>query len=457
MRKPPSALVAIGGFGVAVATLSVAVTAAIVLLAPQPPQKRMSAADAVIALREGNPEFERNVAGPPEGVRSQLLESLVAAELERPTETVRVVFPEGTADTSFNLNVDLPTDFQSLEVQQRSSPMVFVDRGEGGLEMVESREALGTVQNALVNVPMPAFAASVLQDDGRWLTVQPSQPFWSGWRRNVLVALAVSLLLLAPLAWFFARRLTRPFRALAKALGNTANPVPQEGPRELREAALAIADMRSSLTAEATERARILTAIAHDLRTPLTGLRLRVESVPEPQRGRMVGDIERMQSMIGEVLGFARDAASPSERIALRPFVSAALADMSVPEGKIAILPGDEAEIDVPPLAFRRVFENLVRNALDYAGSGEIKITCEGSIASLTVADHGPGIAREERQRLMQPFERGEASRSRETGGTGLGLSIVRDFALRYSGEFVLADAQGGGTSATLRLPTFGT
>jgi len=456
MRRAPSALVAVGGFGVAVATLSVATTAAIVLLAPQPPVQRISAAEAVAAVRGDVPGFARRIAAaPPEGRRMAMLEGLIAAELRRPAGTVRVIWPDSPAPTRVSVHK------ATIAAVKGSGPalppsFVLVGRGQGQFEMVRPQSTTAAIRGALIGLPMTAFVTAVRQGDGRWLLVEPSRPFLGGWQRNILIALAVSLLLLAPIAWIFARRLTRPFRALARAIDGDAVLPPAAGPRELREAAAAIAAMRRRLGIEAGERARMLTAIAHDLRTPLTGLRLRVEAVAEPQRSRMVADVERMQAMIGEVLAFARDAAAPAELLDVRPLLAGIVAAMAEGGAPLRLLDGDDARVAVPGPAFRRVVENLLRNALDYAGGGTVMLRRDGPNVAIAVADDGPGIPAMERERLLRPFERGDTSRNRATGGAGLGLSIVGDFAARHRGSFTLTDAPGGGTLATLRLPAAG-
>lgn len=330
---------------------------------------------------------------------------------------------------------------------------VAIRNQKGTFEMVQPGALNGPVRSTILGLPLPAFSASVQEADGQWLTVQPVRPLVGGWQINILIALALSLLLLAPLAWFFARRLTRPFRALAGALGGSADAIPVEGPRELREAAEAIAAMRADLAADAKERARMLTAIAHDLRTPLTGLRLRIEAAPEPQRTRMAADVERMEAMIGEVLAFARDAVSPREQVAVRPLVADIVADTKTEDAPIRLLPGDDAHVCVSALAFRRAIENLIGNAVDYAGGGTIDLRRADDHVILAVTDTGPGIPAADRDRLLLPFERGEASRNRDTGGAGLGLSIVQDFATQHGGRFTLKDAVGGGTVAELQLP----
>jgi len=283
--------------------------------------------------------------------------------------------------------------------------------------------------------------------------VEPHQPWLSGWRLRVLAAILVSLLLIAPIAWIFARRLTRPFRALAAAVDTRGAAIPIDGPRELREAAGAIAAMRTRLADETAERLRMLTAIAHDLRTPLTSLRLRIDTAQEPQRGRMVADVERMQAMIGEVLEFARDDQANRRAVSVRSLVADVVAEMDRGRGVVTLLPGDDARIDAAEPAFRRAVENLVRNAIDYAGGGSVTVAVDHDEVVIMVGDRGPGIVAADLSRLLRPFERGEASRNRDTGGAGLGLSIVQDFADRHGGTFVIRHREGGGLIVQLRLP----
>ncbi|MBW6526456.1 HAMP domain-containing histidine kinase [Sphingomonas sp. RHCKR7] len=450
MRRAPSALVSIGGFGVAVATLSVATTATIVLVAPPPPAARMSAAEAIGALRRPTPTLSRELSGEPRaGARAPALEALVADQLHRPPTTVRVTWLDtvGSRQERERARSD-PSGGAGQGV-----PMIFRARGKGLFERLDASRESAAYRAMLLDVPHAPFTLSVRRPDGRWWSVAPPRPWLTVWQRNVLASLVVTLLLLAPLAWLFARRLTDPFRALAGALVDRAEAIPQGGPRELREAAAAIAAMRDRLAAEAGERARMLTAIAHDLRTPLTGLRLRIEAVHESQRARMIADVERMQAMIDEVLGFARAAARPPELLDVRPMLADIVAGMPARDGALRLRDGAAARISAPAPAFRRAVENLLRNALDYAGGGTVSVEPSAAIVRISVEDAGPGIAAADRDRLLRPFERGETSRSRSTGGAGLGLSIVRDFAIGQRGSFTLADAPGGGTRAILELP----
>lgn len=159
------------------------------------------------------------------------------------------------------------------------------------------------------------------------------------------------------------------------------------------------------------------------------------------------------QAMIDEVLAFARDAASPAQIVDVRALLAGIVVEMSRSDAPIRLVAGDDATVRVPEPAFRRAVENLVRNAIDYAGGGTIALQQAEGHVHISVSDKGPGIPATDRERLMRPFERGDASRNRGTGAAGLGLSIVRDFVTQNRGDFTLNDAPGGGALATLSLP----
>lgn len=455
MTRPPSALVAIGGFGVFVAALSVAATAAVVVFAPQPPPTRVRPATALAALRGETDGFVRSYTdSPPTGLRATLVERLLANALGRPQDDVRAVWQErALARVTSRVAPPSAVTFVRLAPSRSLPPVVVFKSSPGSSERIESSILSDATQDALMAMPLPAFVTSVRGADRRWLTVEPARPLLSGWQRNVLIALAISLLMLAPLAWVFARRLTRPFRQMAHALQHDGDTLPVTGPRELREAAQAIASMRTRLHAETAELLRMLSAVAHDLRTPLTSLRLRIEMAPQPQRQRMVADVERMERMIGEVLDFTRDPTLQRTRVAVRPFLARVVAEADDGRGLLRLLPGEDGAVIASPLGLRRAVENLLRNAADYAGSGEVRIEREGDQLAISVCDRGPGIPAADRDRLLRPFERGEASRNRATGGVGLGLSLVNDLATQHGGSFALLDREGGDTVAKLCLP----
>lgn len=450
MKRARSALTAIGGFGVMVAATSVGTTAGIVLLAPDPPALQVTVAEAAAALRGGTNGFQHIDTGPPEGAPAPLIEQLLAEELGVPAQTVRAVWLDGAPrQPARSVAILTPRDPAS-----RPPPSFVLKPRDGGtFELVAPTATVGPLRRLLLVQPQPAFAVGVRRDDGGWSSVIPRRPLVSDWRLRVVAAFGLSLLLLAPLAWLFARRLAQPFRLLAENIEATHAPLPVGGPRELRDAAAAIARFRGRLLDEAKERTRILTAVAHDLRTPLTSLKLRIEAIPEPQRTRMAADTDRMQDMIREVLDFTRDIDAPCETTAVRPVLAQVVADMAGTGGTLTLEPGPDVTITVSESSFRRAVENLARNAIDYAGGGRIALWVEDNTMVIAVSDAGPGIAKQDRERLLRPFERGDGSRNRGTGGAGLGLSIVDNFAKLHGGRLTLDDAPGGGLVASLTLP----
>lgn len=433
--RPPSALATIGTFGVAVAIASVGTASALITLAPEPRAPRYSPWAAMTALCCGGQGFVRYASSEPRGRRIPWMEQLFAIEMQRDPSDVRVVWLENPAEGrsgSAERTVAATRQFTAAEL--------------AWLGWRDRRSLLTEMQ--------PAIVASVKQSGPGWRSVRPDPPWLSAWRLMVLAILAGSLAFLTGLALLLARYLTRPFRRLADALESGSPVLPAGGPRELRDAATVIAEGRRRLEEEVSERSRILAAIAHDLRTPLTALRLRVETVQDAKRERMIRDIERMQNMLREILEFTQAAAVPRERFAVRRLLEETVAEMPGAEGRLRLLPGKDAWVEVPPLGLRRAVENLMRNALDYAGHGDVEVTAAGNIITISVRDHGPGLPSEDVERLMRAFERGEGSRNRATGGAGLGLSIVQGFAAQEGGSFALSADPSGGTRASLNLPT---
>lgn len=399
--------------------------------------------EAIAALSGGPPHGAglrvRRSAAPPDGVPMPWLAELAAERLGRAPGEVRAVWRTP------------PTlDIQVVDVGPAASAT-----------MLESeRQARVRAALATAGLRLPAFELAVREADGSWQVVGTADPGRGQWRRQVLLALALGALLIAPLAWWMARRLTQPLRRLAVVsagmdLGGDGPPVPIEGASEVRMLARAIADAQQRLRAQATDVTAMLAAVAHDLRTPLTGLRLRAEHVAEPDRTRMIADIERMQAMVAQVLAYAQGDVVPLQ---CQPLDVAALVREL---GEAACATGQRVEVRAPvsarmqgdALALRRALANLIDNAVRYAGAAEIEVRVDAGAVCIEVADRGAGIAADARARLIQPFERLEHSRNRQTGGAGLGLAVVRTVAHRHGGSFELADRPGGGLIARLRLP----
>lgn len=312
--------------------------------------------------------------------------------------------------------------------------------------------------------PGPAAAPPSLRPHGP----PPSglQGLWQappGLQLSLLLDIAVRLTALVVAAWWAARWLTRPVQRLAAAaqsLGGegASPPLPEEGPREFREASRVFNQMQARIRQQLADRDRFVAAVSHDLRTPLTRLRLRTETLPGAEdRHRMGRDIAEMDAMITATLEHLRGAAhaEPLALVDVRALADS-LADDLQDMGHAVTVQGACAPLQARPGALRRCLDNLVGNAVRYGGGAELCLQDGPAELRITIRDHGPGLPEAELARVMEPFYRVEASRNRASGGMGLGLSIARDIALRHGGALRLRNAPGGGLEATLILPREG-
>lgn len=306
----------------------------------------------------------------------------------------------------------------------------------------------------------PPFTASVRLDNGQWATVSPPSGLWSPWHTRILLTFLASLALLLPLAWFMARRLTRPIRLFAQAaerLGSDphAPPLDESGPTEVRDAAQAFNDMQTKLNRYVEGRTQMVASIAHDLRTPLTRLRFRAEQADPEIRDRMAADIEQMDGMISQALAYVRGETVRETPVPLD--LSALVASVVHDLNEV----GADASVDTTPavrvmgesLNLRRAVGNLVENAIKFAGAAQVAVSTDSDLAVVTVSDTGPGLPADELEAVFEPFHRGEKSRNRQTGGAGLGLAVARGVARAHGGDVVLSNREGGGLVARLTLP----
>ena len=299
--------------------------------------------------------------------------------------------------------------------------------------------------------------------DGQWVRIAetaeaqtpPALP------NDVIVSLLVTLAIVVGVVMLAVRQATRPLQNLAQAadaLGRDldAAPLAERGPSETRQAAQAFNRMQARIKRLIDERSRALAAVSHDLRTPLTRLRLRTELIADDTlREQMEADLDAMASMLDSTLDYLRglhDSETP--RLIDIDALAQSLVDDCAVLGKVIACDGRAVAPYRGRLsALRRALQNLVDNAIKYGHGARLRIADSASELHLVVEDDGPGIPEAELARVGEPYYRPDASRSHSTGGVGLGLSIVNDIAHLHGGRLLLANRPGGGFCATLVLP----
>jgi signal transduction histidine kinase len=298
--------------------------------------------------------------------------------------------------------------------------------------------------------------------DGQWLSFATALPeSGSAFSRQFLLSMAIMAIVIFAVSFWAVRRVTAPLAAVSAAaerLGNDLNapPMLETGTIETRQASHAFNTMQARLRSLIENRTRMLAAISHDLRTPLTLLRLRAENVENPQeRDKMLGTIAEMDSMVSETLQFARDEATTEVR---RPTDIAALVQSTVDDMADAGLPvkmqpAGPIVYDCRPDALKRAIRNLLDNAVKYGTAASVAIQTTPKTIEIIIEDEGPGIPEQELSRVFDPFYRLEGSRSRETGGVGLGLAIAQSTVQAHRGELVLSNRPTGGLCARIALP----
>lgn len=304
---------------------------------------------------------------------------------------------------------------------------------------------------------------AVQLSDGVWMNARiRARPFPLFFSTGLLLSLSLTVIVVFSVT---ARAINRPLAGLARfgdaaeALGldiENAPPLDEGGPLEIRQAARAFNGMRDRIQSLIDDRTRMLAAMSHDFRTPLTRLRLRLEFFPEgPERNKMLRDIADMEEMVSVTLRFINDGVADEHREAV-DFVSL-LTELSIdletelPEFELNGV--RTVRVTCAPVSIRRAFTNLINNAKQYGHSAQITVSLTPNEVIVEVRDHGPGVPESERENVFQPFYRLEPSRSRESGGSGLGLAIARSVIRAHGGDISLHDAPGGGLLARVQLP----
>lgn len=469
MNRPASwpVLWQLGGLALAAVVAAQTISFGIVALFPTQPAPPLTVGAVIDAIRAGGHSQDFDIAVLPDPPFPQ--------DARTDDATMRLI----AASIAEGLGVQ-PADVQvSLRDREgglgAGGPVVTPPGAAGGVAILKAG-TVAPVGSAAAPPPLttvlrttavafPPFATAVRQPGGSWMVVEPAEHGWlSPVQQRVLLAFALSVIILAPVTWYAARRLTLPIRRFAEAaetfgLDREVRPLATVGAPELRTAIRAVNRMQERLKRHVEDRTTAVAAIAHDLRTPLTSLRLRAESLPADVKARMTADIDRLIHMVEQALAFVRGERGREPRV---------LTDL----GKLAMDCAREieeagadvecrAEADVWVIAevvhLRRALTNLIDNAVKYGERARVNVTSAGGSAVFEVEDDGPGLPLGQQDYLFEPFIRLEPSRSRLTGGTGLGLAVANTVAQVHGGRIELTNLPEGGLLARLTLPAAGT
>ena len=301
---------------------------------------------------------------------------------------------------------------------------------------------------------------SIALADGQWLNVGTRferPPLQWPWASIVSFGITAAIILVSAF-WFLLTRLTGPLLRVSRAAdrlgrGESVDPLPLIGPSEVRGLTQAFNRMQARLTRFVADRTRLLAALGHDLRSPLTAMRVRAELVEENEtRESLIASVEEMQEMVDATLAFARGMASAEayETVDLGTFLKQLQADMI---DEFTLDTANSIGVRLRPQSARRALRNIIENAQRYGGGAEVTFRHDAEHVQIRVADNGPGIPDAELEQVFEPFFRLEKSRSRETGGTGLGLSIARTIVRAHGGDVTLSNRAEGGLLVTVTLP----
>ena len=481
------------GLSLIVLLLAIAINTTFVLNAPSPPPSGYRIEEAAKALKAGEVRLgngralkARTSAKAPDFVAHQPqnvplfdhhLAMRLARELGVPDDTVWVSLarpgpPRGDRRSYVYV--------QSMEIHRHGGgdagppppsdggPHVFFQTSTSGTSDAPPPQHIPGVppefERDNADVIYPAFAAAWKLKDGQYRVIDPPMNLIDPWQMRLLMGFGLTALLILPLAWFLARGMSRPIVAFSDAAArlsfeDNAPPILSVGPREVRQAADVLNAMQVRIKKQVESRTALMGAIAHDLKTPLARMRLRIEDLPVALRDKLNGDIAHMDGLIRSAMSFTSahkmaESLRPLDMTALVETLADDLAAVCVMEPPLiernVMVKGDT-------VALKRIITNLVENAGRYATSCCIGLAVRGKTVELTISDNGPGLPPEMLETVFEPFYRMESSRNRDTGGTGLGLSVARSLAEAQGGTLTLANRYEGagvvGLEAKLTMP----
>jgi len=307
---------------------------------------------------------------------------------------------------------------------------------------------------------------SVPMADGQWLNVQTGfadRPF--DWRGPTQVSALLMALAIIAVLWIFLRRAMRPVGAMADAAerlgrGERLLALAETGPEDIRRTVRAFNAMSARIERFVRDRTELLAAISHDLRTPITTLRLRAAFIEDEEiKARMEATLDELQAMVEALLTYARTEAEQEETVSvdavsmIQRLVDEVIETEGVDANQVTVTAPDTLALRVRPLSLKRCVRNLIQNAVRYGGGATVSLFETKDDSIIRIEDDGPGIPDDRIADMMQPFVRMEESRSKDTGGIGLGLSIARGIARAHGGDLLLSNRPEGGLRADVVLP----
>lgn len=402
---------------------------------------------------------------------NQIVAIIEAVEHAQVDDRARIL----AALNSPTMSVELLPDFPRRDASARALPMLERVLRQYTEVLAEREFRIDTQRFLGMVIPLRSDDSGVVRslgplrmmvrlNDGSVLQFTPSRAATFAIAAARIAGVAALLGIVVVIAFVVAIRQTaRPVQQLAAAARRfgtefDASELPMAGPREIRDLSLAFNDMKRTIRGLVDDRTRILAAIAHDMRTNLTRLRLRVDFILDPEQNeRAARDLDEMAQLLEDTLLYAREAtsdaavASPTDvTTTLREICAAKLATGADVSCEIGAAVGT---VNISSIAFKRVLDNLIDNAIRYGERARVSVVGYGSETHVIVDDDGPGIPAEEIDRVLRPFERLEQSRHRATGGSGLGLAIVNALVQKTGGYVHLENRSGGGLRCTVALP----
>ncbi len=310
--------------------------------------------------------------------------------------------------------------------------------------------------------PVASFRIQVQLTDNQWVLLESVVPKeLLDWPSRLLWSVAFSLLGVLVVSLVSVRWITKPLRMLSEAANELGRDIQRpklkvDGPTEVAEAAIAFNTMQQRLIRFIGDRSRILAAISHDLKTPITRLRLRSALLDDELiREKFENDLDDMERMVRETLDFMRgvEVGETSQPIDIAALIESMQDDAREAGWPVEVNITNVSPIVAKPVALKRCLSNLLSNAVHYGNSADIVVFDNVNTLTIIVRDSGSGVPESELEKLFEPFYRAEDSRNRHTGGSGLGLSIARNIARAHGGDVTLKNGKHGGLEAILTLP----